>query len=165
MYQTGDRVIYGAHGVCVMTGVEEHWEATKTRQYMVLEPIDQPGSRSLVPMDNPVAMGKVNRVLSPEELEKLLEGPFLRHDCWISAENLRKQAYREMIGSGDRRRLIGMIHTLYKHKHTCMEAGRKIHLCDSNFLRDAEKVLASEISAVMGMEPAEAREYLREKLK
>jgi RNA polymerase-interacting CarD/CdnL/TRCF family regulator len=43
--------------------------------------------------------------------------------------------------------------------------GKKFHLADDNFLRDAEKLLASEIAVVMDMQPDEARNYLRNQLK
>ena len=58
-----------------------------------------------------------------------------------------------------------MIYALYRHKETQTQAGRKVHLADDNFLRDTEKLLASEISVTMDLTPEEARHYLRSKLK
>lgn len=89
----------------------------------------------------------------------------VRTDGWIREENLRKQTYRELIGSGDRIRLMQMVRTLYRHKAAQSAAGRKVHLCDENFLRDAEKLLTSEVSIVLGMEPEQAKQYLRDFLK
>lgn len=40
-----------------------------------------------------------------------------------------------------------------------------MHLCDENFLRDAEKLLSGEVAIVMEMEYDRAREYLRQQLK
>ena len=42
-----------------------------------------------------------------------------------------------------------------------MEAGKKFHLCDDNFLRDAEKLISSEIALVLDMTMEQARDYLR----
>ena len=72
--------------------------------------------------------------------------------------------YRELISSGDLAKLIQMVHTLYRHKNAQAAAGRKVHLCDENFLRDAEKLLASEAAIVLGMEYDQARKYLKENL-
>ena len=44
-------------------------------------------------------------------------------------------------------------------------AGRKSHQCDENFLRDAEKLLVGEVSAVLNLEAEQARSYLQEKLR
>ena len=161
MYQTGDRVVYGIHGVCDVTDCEERVVDRKKWVYLVLEPLGQPGSRYLVPTHNAAAMAKVRPMLTKEEMEALLRSEEVRADCWIGDENKRKQTYRELISSGDRRKLMGMVCTLYRHKQQQTAAGRKVHLCDDNFLRDAEKLLTGEVSIVLGLEPEAAKHYVR----
>jgi RNA polymerase-interacting CarD/CdnL/TRCF family regulator len=53
-----------------------------------------------------------------------------------------------------------MINTLHQHKKVQAEAGRKFHLCDENFLRDAEKLLNAEFSLVLGIQPADVGAYI-----
>ena len=60
--------------------------------------------------------------------------------------------------------MLSMIYTLYQHRAAQAEAGKKVHLCDDNFLRDAEKLLLSEIAMVMELTPEQAKQYLRESL-
>ncbi len=164
MYQVGERVVYGIHGVCDIVEQEEKTVDRKQVTYLVLEPVGQPGSRFLVPTRNAAAMGKLKKMLSRQEMEALMESESVRQDAWIREEGQRKQCYRELISSGDRKRIMAMIHTLYRHKAEQAAAGRKVHLCDDNFLRDAEKLLMSEVSIVMEMEPEEAKQYVRSKL-
>ena len=83
----------------------------------------------------------------------------------IQDENLRKQRYKEMINAGDRAALIGMIRSLHKHKESQLAAGRKFHLCDENFLRDAQKLLASEFSMVLGIPQSDVAGYIESKLR
>lgn len=165
MYQVGDQVMYGIHGVCRVVALEERLVDRKRLTYLALEPEGQAGSRYLVPTHNASAMSKLRQLLTQEELESLLCSEEVHQDRWIPDENRRKQSYREMIGSGDHCALMGMISTLYRHKEAQAAAGRKCHLCDENFLRDAEKLLTGEIALVMGMEPEQARTYLRQQLK
>ena len=165
MYHVGDKVVYGVHGVCMIAAQEERVIDRKTVTYLVLEPIGQEGSRYLVPTHNAAAMGKIRNMLSREELEALLQSEFVHSDGWIWDENLRKQTYRELICSGDRARLMQMVCTLYHHRKVQAAAGKKTHLCDENFLRDAEKLLAGEFSVVLDMEPNQAAQYLKNKLK
>ena len=66
-----------------------------------------------------------------------------------------------MITSGDRTALVGMVHTLHKRKKQQAEQGKKFHLCDENFLRDAEKLLGSEFSVVLSMTRDEVGNYVR----
>ncbi len=164
MFQIGDKVVYGIHGVCCVAAEEERIVDRKKQVYLVLEPVERDGSKYLVPTHNASAMAKLRMLLTQAELEALLSSEAVRTDGWIMEENQRKQVYRELIGSGDRAGLMKMVRTLYRHRAAQIAAGRKCHLCDENFLRDAEKLLASEVAAVLAMEPLQARQYIREKL-
>ena len=165
MYRTGDKLVYGIHGVCSVVDVEEKVVDRKQVSYLVLEPFGQNGSRYLIPTHNSAAMCKLHKILTKDELESLLVSEEVFADGWIADESRRKQTYRELICSGDRTRLLQMVHTLYCHKKRQISAGRRIHLCDDNFLRDAEKLLANEIAFVLEITQENAKNYIRSRLK
>ena len=164
MFQIGDKVVYGVHGVCCVVDREERLIDRKSVLYLVLEPVGQGGARFFVPTHNAVAMAKVKKMLSREDLEAMMSSDAVLTDNWIADENLRKQTYRELISSGDREKLMQMVHTLYAHKAAQAASGKKCHLCDDNFLRDAEKLLIGEIAVVLETDEGEARNYLRLRL-
>ena len=56
MYQIGDKVIYGMHGVCLVADLEKRIVDKKEVTYLALEPAGQSGSRFLVPTHNAAAM-------------------------------------------------------------------------------------------------------------
>lgn len=165
MYQIGDRVVYGIHGVCLVVDQEERIIDRKCVSYLVLEPIGQTSSRFLLPIHNQAAMSKLKPMLTPEALETMLASDEVRADGWIPDEGQRKQTYRELIGCGDRVRLMRMVRSIYRHKAAQAAAGKKCHLSDDNFLRDAEKMLVSEVSVVLNMDVDAAKAYLRSYLK
>ena len=165
MYQIGDKVVYGVHGVCMVVDQEERMIDRKRQVYLALEPVGQGGSRYFVPTHNAAAMAKLRHMLTREELVEMIESEAVHTDGWIQDENQRKQTYRELISSGDRARLMQMVCTLYKHKAAQAAAGRKCHLCDDNFLRDAEKLLIREIAIVMEIDQEQAKQFVRSKLK
>lgn len=164
MIQVGDRVVYGVQGVCDVVECETRTVNKKQVIYLVLEPLGQPGSRYLVPSQNEAALAKLKKLLTRKELEDLIHSDLIRKDHWIQDEGQRKQAYRELITGSDRQKLMGMVHSLYRHREKQMEQGRKMHICDENFLRDAEKLLAGEISVVMNLDADQARQYIRTNL-
>lgn len=164
MFQLGDHVLYGIHGVCKITDVEERVVDRRQVRYFVLEPLEQSGARYLIPTHNEAALAKLRHVLSREALEALLHSQQVRQDAWIADENARKQHYRELINGGDRVALLRMIRSLHKHKDTQTAAGRKFHLCDENFLRDAERLLNAEFSLVLGIDPGQVSQYVLEEL-
>lgn len=164
MYQVGDQIIYGVHGICRIVDLENRTAASKTIRYYVLEPKDGSSSRFYVPADNAAAVSKLRKLLTRQELDALLLSQAAREDAWIADENQRKQVYRELIGSGDRAKLVSMIGSLYRHKKNQEAAGRKFHLCDENFLRDAEKLLRSEFAEVLEIPQDQVGAYIRRAL-
>lgn len=164
MFQSGECVVYGIHGVCRIVGKEKQLVNRKRTEYLVLEPLSQNESRFFVPSENPTALAKLKPILSAQELEEMLSSSEIREDCWIKEENLRKQHYRDLINGADRKSVLKMVNSLYRYKKEQFAAGRKFHQCDENFLRDAEKLLASEIALVLQMTQEQARDYLRTQL-
>ncbi len=162
MYNIGDNVVYGIHGVCRVVALEERVIDRKKVQYYALEPAQQPGARFLVPTQNQAALAKLKPMLTWQELDTLIRSEDVQKDAWIADENLRKQTYRELINSGDRKSLIQMVGSLHRRKKEQLAAGRKFHQCDENFLRDAEKLLSSEFSVVLGIAPDQVGDYLME---
>ena len=165
MYEIGEKVLYGVHGICRISDTEERIVDRVKRQYLVLEPVDQAGAKFYVPTHNAAALAKLRPLLSREALEELLRSEEVRQDAWIADENARKQSYRELINSGDRVALIRMVGSLHRHKQEQIEAGRKFHQSDENFLRDAEKMLDSEFALVLQMPRESVGDYVRSILK
>lgn len=161
MYQCGDQVVYGIHGVCKILDLELRKVDRNKVEYYVLSPLDQPDARFYVPTQNQAAVAKLRPILTREALNALLQSENAGKDTWIADENQRKQRYRELISSGDRAALICMVRTLHKHKAEQLASGRKFHLCDENFLRDAQKLLSSEFSLVLNIHPDEVGTYIQ----
>ena len=164
MYQIGDFVVYGTHGVCRILTIEERRIDRKTAAYYILEPVEQVGTCYMVPVQNEAAVAKMRPVMTREELDDLLRCPEVREDAWIPEENQRKQVYRELIGSGDRKALLRMVCTLFRQRQAQLEAGKKFHLCDENFLRDAERLLSSEMGLILQLPPEQVIAYVRSEL-
>lgn len=160
-YQKENRVVYGVHGVCAITDIETRNVDRRIVEYYVLEPLEQPGARFFVPTHNEAAVAKLRPVLTPNELDMLLRSEETDKDLWIPDENQRKQCYRALISGGDRAALVSMVRTLHKHKAEQLAAGRKFHLCDEDFLRDAEKILNSEFSVVLNIEQNQVGNYVQ----
>lgn len=164
MFVRGDWLVYGIHGVCCVLDLETRSVDRKMVEYYVLEPLEQPGARYYVPTQNQAAVAKLRPILTKEELDSLLCSEDTASDAWIADENQRKQRYRELINSTDLVALICMVRTLHRQKAALLASGRKFHLCDENFLRDAEKLLSSEFSQVLSIPPEDVGQYIQNKI-
>lgn len=164
MFRCGDRVMYAGHGVCQILDFEIKTVDRKKIEYFVLEPVEQPGTRYFVPTQNQLAVAKMQPILTKSEIDAILAAVNQTETPWIDDENQRKQRYRELLTCGDRAALICMMRSAYKHKLQQINAGRKFHLCDENFLRDSERLLNSEFSLVLCIENKDVGDYIRERL-
>lgn len=162
MYQVGQQVVYGIHGVCEILSVEIKTVDRKKISYFVLTPVDQPGARFYVPAENPVALKKISHLLSKQELEALLASVDKSKSAWVEDENRRKLRYKDLLSSGDRKAILEMICASHIHKEEQQQKGKKFHLCDENFLHDAQRLLCSELSLVMEKTREEALAYLHD---
>lgn len=164
MYQLGQLVVYGYHGVCRVVGFQNRVVDRIPKQFLVLEPTQKASSQFFVPMYNSVAMGKISPLLSQQELTQMLSSDAVHTLQWIPDENRRKQCYRELSGTVCRERMAQMLYSLYAHRERQSRLGKKLHICDDNFLHDAEKILSGEIEAVLDYPSTEALKYLRDQL-
>ncbi len=158
MLSIGERVVYGIHGVCQIVDFEEKRVNSKMVVYYVLQPLDQPQSRFYIPKDNPAAVAKLSKILTKQELDDLLHSD--PENVWIDDEGRRKLYYRQLISSGDRASLIAMVRCLHLHRAQQIAAGKKLHLCDENFMRDAQRVIEGEISLVLNIPIDQVGRYL-----
>lgn len=161
MFQQGQQVIYGMQGVCNVLGVENRVVNRTPVEYYVLEPVKQPGDRFYVPTQNPTTLSKVKPILTKVQIDNLLADLANTKPDWNEDENCRKQMYRELISSGDRATLLATVRDLYIHKQQQEAVGRKMHLCDVNFMHDAENLLNGEFSIVLGIAPGKVAEYIQ----
>lgn len=165
MWKTGDRVVYSNQGVCDVMGIEQMTQSGKTRDYLLLVPVNQPKNRLYIPMHNEAALAKIIPLLTRRELEVLLASPAIRQEQWEPVETKRKQLYHELLARGSREALLTTIYTLYAVQDRQRALGRRLHICDENFLRDAEHSLAEEISFVLELSQDQAKAYLERTLR
>lgn len=160
MYQVGQQVLYGIHGVCSVTAIEPMRFGKEKTDYYLLQPLAQPDSKYYVPVRSASAVAKLRPLLTKQELLELLHSENVRQDLWIADENQRKLQFREILARGDRAEILSMISTLYRHKKKQQSAGRKFHLSDETFLKDAEKLIHAEFSHILAIEPSQVSAFI-----
>ena len=165
MYRIGDLAVYGIHGVCRIVGTEQKVVDRKEVTYLALEPVTKADSRFLVPTHNAVAMAKLRPLHSAGEWKTFWQSEDMMAGEWILDDNRRKQAYRDLMAAGDTMAMAKMVYQVQQHKERVFAAGKKFHQCDDTFLRDAQRLIAGEMSVAMEMEFSDALQYLREKIK
>jgi len=164
MYQVGDVVVFGTDGVFRVNEITAKKIGKVTADYYVLRSVYRASTVMYVPVGQGGLEDRMHPVLSRQAMEELIDH-MPEYTCpWIQNENERKARYKEILGAGDRSAVAGMIKTLSEHRCAQEEAGKKMHLSDERFLKDAERLLYDEIAQVLELHPSEVVSYLSSKL-
>ena len=147
MYKINDMVVYGNEGVCKITDLTKRSFANKVVEYYVLKPVYNEHSIVYIPIDNEELVSKIKRILSVEDIHELIRTLPNEDYCWIENDNQRKEKYREIIKSGNRKELM-------------KKDGKKIHAADDKFFKDAEKVLYDEFAYVLDIEQEDVVSFI-----
>ncbi len=155
MFQVNDVIIYGVQGVCRITGTEEKWIGGKKKNYFVLKPVKDQGATIFAPTDNKVVLSKMRKLLTKDEIHKLIDSMQSKSALWEENENARKDLYKSILAKGDHVELIQMIKAIYAHKKEREAEGKRLHMSDERFFKDAEQILYNEFQYVLNLDSKE----------
>ena len=160
MFKINDVVVYGSQGVCEIVDIEKKKIEGVSRSYFVLKPKADSGAIFYVPTWNEKAWGKMRKVMTKETVDALIDSMPNKTPVWIANENERKEAYRKILASGDHAAIISMVQALFTHKKEREAEGKRLHMSDEHFMKDAEQILYSEWQYVLNVDKAGLIDYI-----
>lgn len=163
-YQINDTILYGSQGVCKITGTVQKDFGGCVMDYYTLQPVYSDNSVIYVPMHNEALLRKMRRVLSQEEIYALIQAMPRQDVSWIEDENKRKEICRDILARGDRIELIRAIKALYLHQQELQQKGKKLHVSDERFLKEAEKMLYDEFALVLNIREDEVLPFIMKQI-
>ena len=159
IYKSGDVVIYGAEGVCKVTGITEKKFGNDVISYYVLEKVGKSDSLTYVPANNERSLSKMRHVLSKEEFITLFKDDTQLLE-WIEKDRDRQKTFKDIILFGNSREIVSLIKTIHFRDQELRKAGKKLHLCDERVFKDAEKIIKEEISYVFNISKDEVHSFI-----
>ena len=160
MFKVNDVVVYGSHGVCEIVSIEEQKIGGETKKYFVLKPKNDKGATFYVPTWNEKAWGKMRKVMTKEDVDALIDSMPNKTLTWIANENERKETYKQILASGDQAAIISMVQALFSHKKEREADGKRLHMSDEHFMKDAEQILYNEWQYVLNVDKAGLMDYI-----
>lgn len=157
MLKIGEKIIYPSVGVMTLVDIREEKIDGETRKYFVLREDGAPSSSlTFVPCDNERLVSQMRPLLTRDEaLLVLEEARSAEVEEWIEDSRQRSEEFKRILESGDRLKMLLMIRSIYKNGEERGKEGKKNYLADESVLKRAEKLVYSEISAVLGMTESE----------
>lgn len=160
MFQISDVVVYGSQGVCEIVGIDEKKLDGTVKKYFVLKQKNDREATFYVPTWNENAWGKMRKVLTKAEVDTFIDMMPNNAPTWIDNENERKEIYKKILTSGDQVAVISMIQVLFLHKQEREAVGKRLHMSDAHFLKDAEALLYNEWQYVLDLDKASLMDYI-----
>ena len=93
----------------------------------------------------------MRRLLTKDEIHKLIDSMRSENAVWVENENERKELYKTILAKGDHLELIKMIKAIYAHKKEREAEGKRLHMSDERFFKDAEQILYNEFQYVLNL--------------
>lgn len=160
MFKVDDIVTYGINGVCKVAAIEEKNLMGTTKDYLVLKPLNGDKSTFYVPVDNENLLSKMRKLLSEDEINQLIDSMPNEKVLWIENERERKECYKKIIADGNHSELIRMIKAIHFEKKDRETKGKKLHISDERFLKEAEKILYDEFQYVLNLLEKDVLPYI-----
>ena len=160
MFKINDVVVYGSQGVCEIMGIDERKIDGVSRTYFVLKPKDDRGATCYIPTWNEKALAKMRKVMTKQEVDALIDSMPSKSPNWIANEKDRKESYKNILASRDQSAIISMVQALFSHKKEREAEGKRLHMSDEHFMKDAEQILHSEWQYVLNVDKAGLMDYI-----
>lgn len=160
MFEVGEFIMCGGHGVCRVTAITGNPvdKLDKKRKYYILEPIFEKGSTIYTPVDNEKVV--MRKIMNEKDAKTLIEQIPSIETFWIKEEKTREQMYKEAIRTYDCQSLVRIIKTLYLRKQDRVQQGKKVLSSDEHYLKKAEELLYSEMSLALSIPKENVEEYI-----
>ena len=146
MFQAGDVIVCGTHGVCRVekVGPLSSAVADRDRLYYTLKPLYERGSVVFTPVDNEKMV--IRPVISREEALRLIDGIRDAEALGIEDERKREENYKTALKSCRAEELVKMIKTINARKRSRAARGKKATDADSRYVKLAEDYLYGELA-------------------
>lgn len=160
MFKVNDVVVYGAQGVCQIIGTEERKIDGENKKYFVLKPKNDKGATCYVPTWNEKALSKMRKVMTKEDVDALIDLMPNKKPAWIENENERREIYKRILTSVDQAAILSMTQALFLRKKEREAEGKRLHMSDERFLKDAEQLLHNEWQYVLNVDKEGLMTYI-----
>lgn len=164
MFKVGEKVLYSLNGVCEITDITEKYFGNTKIKYYVLKPIYNDKSTLFVPVENKNLVSKMKRLCTKEQIDEILQNISMQSVEWNSNDIARRDEYKNVISRGEIKEILVLLKQIWLRRREQIAKGRKLHISDEMYMREAEKMIKEEMSVVIEVEQEDVIPYIKNKL-
>ncbi len=164
MLEKGHIFVYGASGVCKVEDICIRDYGAGKKEYYILQPVYDLRSSLSIPVDSPAFAAHARELLKKEEIFEIIDSLPNTEAEWIRDDKERIETFRSLLEGGVRKDIAVLIRSLYLHKKELAEKGKKLRSVDETIMQRAEKLLYGEFAWVLGIDPKEVLDFIKNRL-
>ena len=163
-FKVGENVVYISGEICLIEDiVKRSFDGVNELEYYKLSPINTAKSTYYIPCGN--YQTKMRHLLTKDEILELIEEMPHSDADWCEDKKERKTLFQSVLKSDDYHKIIKMMHSLYIHRESQLEQGKKLSVSDERAMNDAEHLVYQEFAFVLGIEEREVEGFIEERLR
>ena len=161
-YQKGDHVRYGTNGVCVIADIETmtSMDRRSVKDYYVLRPVAESGTKIFVPLDNPALLGKMHAILTLEEINEAIRQSAADPLPWVGDRNRRSEAFKEILKTAEPFPLLQLCSCIHGRRLQLSQEGKRLSGSDEAILKQAERLVENEFAFSLDIPRSEVAAYI-----
>ncbi len=159
MYQVGEYVNYGAHGVCRIEDIQEMNFGSGTQNYYVLHPVSQESASYYLPAESEKSNARLRPVMTKEKIDEILSRSEKKRMQWIEDRKQRMQQFQQILSARNVEELLQLAGCLHRR-----HAEKELSSSDRDILHKAEHAIEQEFSFALNIRPDDIAEYIRQRL-
>ncbi len=155
MFNTGDKVTYGAVGVCEIKDITENELTGELRKYYVLNPVDSDKSTIYVPVLNEKLTSRMRKIPSKPEFKSILSKAKKDELSWCNNNFERNDKFHAILNDGDIKENIKLLRALNKRANELHKIGKHLPKADERIFKECSKLVCAEISLILSIDNSE----------
>ncbi len=163
-FKKGQLLVYGVRGVCRVEDVRREAFGTEEKEYCILRPLDDPKATIYLPTDSDRIEKNIKRVITAEEIDRLIRSIPTEDDKWIDDNKRRSELFKRILDDGDRLNLVRLIKSIHIHRDEIEKSGKKLGVADKNVLDRAEKIIYEEFAMVLGIDSDDVGQFIKDRV-
>lgn len=158
MYNVGEMVFYGGHGVCEIEEITSMTVSNEEKQYYRLKSHVQPTLSLFHPVvtDKP----KISKMLTQAEAKEILSVFEQQPSEWIERSIDRAKAHKKVLDSKKHYDIAQMVNTILRKQHEFQQQGKKLYAQDLEIVRTVLAILADEISISLQLDKQQVIDHI-----
>ena len=164
-FKAGDCVNYRRNGICKVVRITKRDFGTLGEtEYYELSPVYDPKTVIYVPTEALTLTQGMRRLLSAEEIDRIIEEAEGGEFCRIEDAKKRSAVYGDIISEGDPGKILRLVKELSLYRISAEKEKKKFYVSDAKLLAAAEKAIFEEFAYVLGIERDEVIPYIMNKV-